>query len=136
MSAFGWACQKTLYAVLTGASPALCDGRVYDAVPQDVAFPYVEIGTGQTIPDDSSTADGGEDAGVSDFFDLHVWSRSQGQKEAREIVDVIHGLLHQQSLAIAGRASANSWVRTIRHLTDPDGVTRHAVVSVEIIHRS
>jgi hypothetical protein len=136
MSAFAWACQQTVYGLLTGASPALCSGRIYDAVPQDVVFPYVEIDGAQSIPDDTSASDGGQDAGVSDYFDLHIWSRYQGQMEVREIVDEIHGLLHQQALTIAGRASANSWVRNVRYLLDPDGLTRHAVVNVEIIHRS
>jgi hypothetical protein len=35
-----------------------------------------------------------------------------------------------------GRPSALAWVRTVRVITDPDGKTRHGIVSVEIIHRS
>ncbi len=137
MSGYAWACQQALYSVLTtGSPPPLCEGRVYDAPPQSVGFPWVEIGEGQTIPDDTSNDGGGSDSGVSDFFDLHVWSRYAGQMEARQIVDAIHDLLHEQSLSVMGRASALSWVRTVRYLLDPDAITRHAIVSVEIIHRS
>lgn len=145
MSGYSWACQQALRTFL-GASPslaALVGTRIYDDAPQDVAFPWLEIGDRQTLPDDVS-AEGGDDdsppatgdAGVSDFFDLHIWSRYAGKKEAAEIADVLHTLLHGASLTITGRASAFAWVRTVRHLRDPDGMTRHGVVSIEIIHRS
>jgi hypothetical protein len=118
------------------ALSALVSTRIYDDAPQAVAFPWVEIGDGQSIPDDTSQATGASDAGVSDFFDLHVWSRYAGKKEVKQIVDVLHGLLHEVSFTIAGRSSASAWIRSVRILRDPDGITRHGIVNVEVIHRS
>jgi Protein of unknown function (DUF3168) len=134
MSAFAWECQKALYAVLNAAN--LASGGVFDSPPQTVTYPWIEIADGQIIPDDTSAADGGSDAGVNDFFDLHVWSRVAGKREVKTITDGLFDLLHEASLTIPGRASALCWVRTVRYLLDPDDITRHAVVSIQIIHRT
>lgn len=131
MSDFSFAVQAAVFAALTAASPAIASGRIYDDPPPDAAFPYVEIGEGQTIPDDASG-----DGGVAETIDLHVWSTYRGQKEAKEIAARIYDTLHGVALTVPGRASALAWVRTRRIFRDPDGVTRHAVVSVEVIHRS
>lgn len=137
MSAYSWAAQQALVALLGGGSlTALVSTRIYDDAPQTVTFPWIEIGDGQIIPADTAQSNGASDAGVSDFFDLHVWSRYAGKKEVKQIVDVLHTLLHGVSLTITGRTSALSWVRTVRIIRDPDGITRHGIVSVEIIHRS
>ena len=135
MSVFGYACQKALKLALL--STGLCGGRIYDGPPQSVVFPWIEIGDRQVIPDDTTSNTGGSDSGVSDFFDLHIWSRDYaGKKEVEDIIDGIHDRLHNISLAIEGRAGALSWMRNARILRDPDGVTHHGVVSLEIIHRS
>lgn len=135
MSAFAFACQKALKAALLAT--AVVAERIYDDPPESVAFPWIEIGDGQVIPDDTSANIGtGSDDGVSEFFDLHVWSRYAGKKQAWDIVDALHTHLHGASLTIPGRASALAWIRNVRMLTDPDGLTRHGVVSLEIIHRS
>lgn len=131
MSAFSAAAQKALFGVIS----SLAGGRVYDDAPADVAFPWIEIGDRQSIPDDTGTATG-SDAGMSDFFDLHIWSRAAGKKETADLVDQLHGLLHGASLSVDGRAGALAWIQTVRIIGDPDGITRHGIVSVEIIHRS
>lgn len=143
MTAYAWPCQQALFSLLTGSS-ALADlvgTRIYDDAPQSVTFPWLEIGDGQIVPDDTSASDDSSpevtgDSGVSDFYDLHIWSRYAGKKEIRQISDVLHSLLHEANLTIEGRASALCWIRSERFLRDPDGQTRHSVVSIEIIHRS
>jgi len=132
MSDHSWNLQQTIYTLLTGESPSIAGDRIYDDVPQNVTFPYVEIGDGQVIPDDTSSAD----EGFSEFIDLHVWSRYRGKKEIKQIFGQIHAALHGVALSVTGRASALSWVRNVRQFLDPDGVTRHGVVTVEVIHRS
>lgn len=137
MSVFGFACQKALKSALLAT--AQCGGRIYDgaSAPQDVQFPWIEIGDRQVIPDDSTGPTDGSDSGVSDFFDLHVWSRDYaGKKQVEDIIDALHGALHGASMTIPGRASALAWVRNIRVLGDPDGKTCHGVITLEIIHRS
>lgn len=137
MSDFGFPLQTAIYAALTGASPVIAGGRIYDDPPQavpprTVEYPYVEIGETQVIPDDTS----GNDAGISEFVDLHIWSTYRGMKEVKEIAARIHDVLHEASLTVVGRTSAFAFIRNKRTLRDPDGVTRHGIVTVEIIHRS
>jgi hypothetical protein len=134
MSVFGNEAQAALKNALV--SSGACGGRVYDLAPTPVAYPWIEIGDAQVMPDDTTSAAGGSDDGVSEFIDLHVWSDSAARAEMKRTVDAIHGRLHGQSLVIVGRASALSWVRSVRQVADPDGILRHAVVTVEIVHRS
>jgi len=107
-----------------------------DTTPTDSDFPFIHIGESQIIPDDTTNTASGGDGGVSEFVDLHVWSRYRGQKEVKELAAVIYDRLHGASLTVTGRASALSWVRNRQVLTDTDGLTRHGVISLEIIHRS
>lgn len=140
MSDDAWDLQQALFATLSAALSLLPQDRIYDNVPDSVssasapdsAFPYVQIGEGQALPDDSS----GDDRGMAETIDLHVWSRYAGQKQAKQIMAQIKDALHGVSLSVPGRASALSWVRGMRVFLDPDGRTRHGVVSVEIIYRS
>lgn len=129
MTDYHWAVQTALYSAISG----LAGGRVYDAPPQNVAFPYVTIDGGQVVPDDTS----GDDDGMSEFIDLHIWSRYRGWKEVKQITSAIYDALHGVPLAVSGRTSALTWVRNVRPpLRDPDGITRHGIVSIEIIHRT
>jgi hypothetical protein len=142
-SDYAFALQQAIYTKLK-TDNAVAGGRVYDDAPSDAdriqqsgaAFPYVEIGESQSIPDDVSGATESGDEGISEFVDLHIWSRKAGMKEAKDIGTMIHVLLHEVSLVVAGRASANAYVRNKRFFRDPDGKTRHGVVTVEVIHRS
>lgn len=137
MTSYSFPVQAAVYGALKAAD-AICAGRVYDRPSATVAFPFVEIGEGQAIPDDVSNTAGTPvgDQGISEFIDLHVWSEYQGQKEAKEIIDQIRTALHGISLTVTGRASALAWVRNERIIRDPDGRRTHGVVTVEIIHRN
>lgn len=134
MSAHTLDSQVAIVALLSTAG--IASGRVYDDAPSDVTYPWVEIGDRQIIPDDTSGPGSSSDDGVSDFTDIHIWSRLRGKKETLGIIDQIHAALHGRALTISGRASALAWVRSVRVLNDPDGITRHGIVSVEVIHRS
>jgi hypothetical protein len=100
-------------------------GRVFDEVPQDVAFPYVELGEFQTVDDGAQCHDGQEV-----FATLHVWSRAAGQVEAKTIAGAVRGALHEAELALGA-----AWQfleiahQDTRYLKDPDGLTSHAVLS-------
>lgn len=117
--------QTKVYQVLTGANIAA--GRVYDHAPQDVVFPFVEIGESVETEDDNAASQG-----VEHVLTLHVWSRYRGQKEIKDIVAAIRGALHQQSLTVTGLASCNSYVDGVTHLIEDDGLTRHAAVRVRL----
>ena len=118
--------QKAIYAVLVGAN--ICDGRVYDHVPQEATFPFVRIGEMT-----ATTADVIGNNGAVEFIDLHTWARDQrGQKETKEIMAAMHDALHTQQFAIAGKQFALAEVIGQRTLLDPDGVTYHGVLTVRI----
>lgn len=145
MSDASWELQKAILAELTNDSPSvIASGRVYDRVPDtasgatapDSAFPYVQIGEMDSIPDDVSASSTVQDDGEVETITLHVWSRYQGQKEVKQIMQQIKDALHGVSLTVTGRASAQAYVRSRRNFLDPDGRTRHGVVSVEVIHRN
>ena len=121
--------QQALFSTLTTADVA--DGRIYDHVPQNVQFPYVQVGETDAQPDDLSGT-----VGISEFVTLHVWSRYRGQKELKQISAAVQDAVHGQDLTMSGRTSALAWVRDVRTMRDPDGLTRHGVIRVEIIHRS
>lgn len=136
MADFALPVQTALYAALTEADPPVAEGRVYDYAPDRVKFPYVLIDGGQAIPDDTTTATG-FDSGIEEYIDLHVWSRFRGNEEIKRITSRIHDLLHGASLTVPGRASAHVWIDAVRGpIRDPDGISRHSVVTVKIIHRS
>jgi hypothetical protein len=125
------ALQTALYTLLTGANPAICAGRIYDDVPQEPTYPFVEIGDSQAIGDDVTCSEGKDE-----FVTLHVWSREPSKKAVKDIIGQIHALVHDATLAVAGRASAHAWVRDSRTLNDPDGITRHGVVTIRVIHHA
>lgn len=139
MSDASWDLQSRILAILA-AAPAIAGGKVYDNVPESVAsaaapdsaFPYVQIGETDAIPDDTSVSDDGEIETLS----IHVWSRYRGQKEVKQIMQLVKQRLHGVELAVPNRTSAIAWVRIRRDFFDPDGRTRHGVVSVEVVHRN
>lgn len=104
---------------------AAVSNRVYDEVPQKVAFPYIELGEFQTLDDGAQCHDG-----VAVFATLHVWSRGAGQPEAKTISGAVRGALHEADLDLGA-----AWQfleiahQDTRYLKDPDGRTSHAVLT-------
>ncbi len=127
--------QVALYTALTAADPAICEGRIYDDVPRDRTdpslYPFVEIGDSQALADDVSCSNGKDE-----FVTLHVWSRDRSKKAVKDIAGQIFDELHAASLTVTGRASAHAFVTNTRVFNDPDGITRHGVVTVRILHHA
>ncbi len=122
--------QTAIKSALVDADVA--GGRIYDQVPQDVTFPYVEFGDKHSLPDDLS----GDDQGRREHTKLDVWSRYRGRKEVLQIISAIEDALHGTDLTVTGRASALTWVIDFRVIRDPDGLTVHGVIDLLTIHRS
>lgn len=107
------------------AQVAAVGNRVFDRVPADVIFPYIELGEFQTIDDGAQCHDGQEV-----FITLHVWSRAAGQVECKTIAGAVRGAFHEVDLDLG-----NAWQfleiahQDTRYLKDPDGLTSHAVLS-------
>lgn len=129
--------QQALFGLLDGASPALAAGGIHDAVPDQVGFPHVVIGDWQGLPADVATETGGHDDGVESYCDLHVWSRYRGKAEAQQIMGRIHALSHGATLTVQGLDPVHVWVEAHRGpMDDPDGLTRHGIVTLKLISRS
>ena len=99
MGVFGqYELQASLFSVLDGDATlsAMATG-IYDAVPADADYPYVTIGDIQARDWSSATT-----AGMQYQVAVHCYSRQGGRKEALNMMDRIHTLLHDANPSIAG----------------------------------
>lgn len=116
--------QGAIVAALKGSSPAIADGRIYDAVPTNATFPYVSLGQCQVLPDKSSCIDGTEV-----YPQIDVWSRSVGYGETKTISKLILAALDDQPMTLSGFNVVVFEVQSVQYLPDPDGLTRHAAIT-------
>ena len=130
MSGRSVALQTAVHGAIAGASIAgvkrVSDHYLTDPGTGD--FPFVQIGEAHALPLDVSGSDGAER-----YIDLHVWSRYRGQGEAKRILDGLRGLFHARPLAVPGLSSAFAYAESERVLSDPDGLTRHGVLTLKIL---
>lgn len=121
--------QAAIFARLVAAA-VVDDGRVIDGEASDpvkIGFPYVQIGETQTLDDDVVGR-----AGVEEFLTLHIWSRYRGQIEVKSIAAAIETDLHASSLIVEGFETVDVFIRDLRVFDDPDGLTRHGVLTLHI----
>lgn len=123
------AVQAAYVARLKAQVPAVSN-RVYDRAPQNVAFPYVQIGDIQTVEAGADCIDGTEV-----FVTLHVWSRAVGRVEARQIASSCRLALHEwlPDLTSANFRCVEHMHRDTRTLDDPDGITSHSVATFRLL---
>ena len=115
--------QKTVFDTLDGDSNLQSKvSDVYNFVPQNTTYPYVQVGDDSMA--DNSTKD--LDGNVHSIM-IHTWSRYRGDKEAKEIMARIYELLHNSSLSVSGASLVNARFETSDILNDPDGITNHGV---------
>lgn len=98
MSAPAAELQKAVFAALGGSAEllGLLGGpKIHDQAPTNVIFPYLTFG--RTSVYDWSTD---TESGTEQLFSIHVWSKSQGKREALEIMEVVRGLLDGANLAL------------------------------------
>jgi hypothetical protein len=97
--------QEALFSALNGnaALAALLGGqKVFDHVPDKVAFPYVTFG--RTSIYDWST---GTESGTEQLCTLHIWSKAKGKKEAFDIMAAMRARLDQAPLELDGHHLVN-----------------------------
>lgn len=117
--------QLPLYAAIyaaLAASPPIGAG-IYDAVPQDAAYPHIEIAGGQAR-DWSAQLLRGEETTI----EVHVWSRYRGYAEARDLLGKIKDRLHEVILTLTGATFIDIRFSDMDLFTDADGLTRHGVI--------
>jgi hypothetical protein len=90
--------QKAVYAALTADATlmAMVTG-VYDRVPERTALPYLLFGQGEAR--DASTGTTEEEEAR---LELLAYSREGGRKQALDILERVHLLLHRQSPVLSG----------------------------------
>jgi hypothetical protein len=117
--------QGAVFAALraNGALPAVVAGRIYDEVPPVPTFPYVTVGDGQIIGDD--TEDCGDGSEI--FIQVDAWSRAVGYPEVKSIAAAIRTAL-KIPIALSGFEVSVIQFQQCQYLRDPDGKTRHAAI--------
>ncbi|AZM54165.1 DUF3168 domain-containing protein [Streptomyces sp. WAC 01529] len=128
MTAALWPLQLAVYAKATGHAPlmALVSG-VYDEVPEQVAHPYVSLGSITETVSDAHNQRGLEARVV-----LHVWSKYRGFKQAAAILDALDTALDRQPLTVSGFRDVSIAHEQHQELRDPDPDIRHINVSYRV----
>jgi hypothetical protein len=121
--------QKAVYDALTAGLAGAA--AVYDRIPTDPAgkstasYPHVHIGEDQIVLERDQCHDP-----CSAYVTVHVRSRAVGKVEAKaimanvcEILDVVLAIVGFRVVTIVGIDDGP------RHMTDPDGLTSHSVVT-------
>lgn len=116
--------QKAIFAALT-AAPALVDGKVYDTVPADAVAPYIHIGNEQVLDDSDGCAEGWEV-----ITDIHIWSEpATGSKLEVKTIGAAAAQRLVQIAAVEGFRVVIAAIENVRYLDDPDGVSKHGIVT-------
>lgn len=111
---------------------ALLDGQVgdgvavYDRVPPNAVPSYVVIGDDSIVED---SADGYDGEYVT--TNVHAWSRAVGKIDVKTIAGTVRARLSCNLDTEANGVRCVCWLyQRTRFLDDPDGVTKHAIVTL------
>jgi hypothetical protein len=133
MSDSSLALQSAIQPILVadGTLTALAANRIYDSVPGNATFPYLTLGEDHVIADRADCIDGAEV-----FVTIHAWSRpvSPGWAEVKQIAAAVAAALDQSLPDIGAQHAVVTFEHEdTRYLRDPDGVTRHAVITFRVL---
>lgn len=127
--------QKAIIDALKANSgvTSIVGQRIYDDVPKssDPAQPYITLGPTQVLPDKADCIDGTE---VSQQID--AWSRAIGKPEVKRIGAAILAALDDNPPTVEGFTCVICEIESISYLDDPDGETKHAVLTFHILLES
>jgi len=131
MSFHSFDLQTILYSTLNGDSTLdviVGNNKIFDNVPQDTSYPYVVIGNINVINRGTKNLDGNEYN-----IDIDVWSEYRGKKEISNAMERIYELLHDTTYSVSGADMVVSQVRNTITLVENNGITRHGVLSLNVI---
>lgn len=98
---FAWGLQAGVYSQLANDSALQSflgtPARVYDVAPMDTAFPYLSLGESRV------KEWAGVDGGLEHDIRIHVYSRYQGRREVKDILNAVYDALHEADFIIEGR---------------------------------
>lgn len=133
MSTSATAVQRAFYAALAGN---LAGVPVYDEPPETASLPYVTIGEAVETQRNAFGRTGRKVSAT-----IHVWTRSGGDfsqggfAQGLGIAGTIDALLDDAALDLSadGWADVSCDFQQSQTLRDPDGVTRHVVLTYEVL---
>ncbi|MDR3527230.1 MAG: DUF3168 domain-containing protein [Rhizomicrobium sp.] len=120
-----WALQQAVFAALanTAAVQSQVAGRLFDAVPETAALPYIVLG--EAAEHDNATA---SEAGSSHTLLVHIWSRSGGSRESKQIAAAVRSCLDHAGLSLNGHALIDLRFVSADYARQSDGKTFRAVL--------
>lgn len=108
---------------------SLVQNKIYDDVPRDnqgnitAQLPYVSLGEDQVLPDKADCLDGREV-----ILTIHAWDKGPGYPQVKRISSAIIAALDDVEFTVTGHRVIEFGLQDARHLPEPDGITRHAVI--------
>lgn len=119
-----WALQQAIYAALQSDSAvtALIGARLFDAVPQSAAFPYLVIGEAEERDESTTTP------ATRHLLRLQVWSRGGGTRECKAIAAAIHDRLDGAALTLSGHTLIDLRFVSADYARQSDGKTFRALL--------
>lgn len=100
--------------------------RIYETVPTGAKFPYLALGESQNVPDLADCIDA-----ATVYADLHIWSVDSGFAECQSIAATALAVITAATLTMTQNRCVDCMSNGIRYLRDPDGITRHAVLTIK-----
>ena len=129
MSIGQFALQSSIYTALNvSAITSTLSCGVYDEVVEGNSYPFITLGEETAIDYSTNNLVGAETT-----INVHIWSRYKGSKQTKEIMDKVHDLLHDVRLTVSGVNLINLRFEYSDILREPDGITRHGVISFSAI---
>lgn len=118
--------QKLVFDTLS-ADATLLDllggqARVYDTVPQGVAYPYVSIKVKPFTARDNQSW-----RGWTARLQVNVWNNVPSDKSVQDIQKRIDELLHDKEDNLNGWNNLSFRIVSVDILDEPDGKTKHGV---------
>lgn len=107
---------------------AAVGGRIYDNVPHETPYPYVEIGDldSECEPTHTNERQAGQ-------LEIHVWSNYKGTKEANQIIDLINKVLDNVDLDLDCFTTIEFRCSLAKASKDPDGTTIKGLIRYDFI---
>ncbi|WP_436772069.1 DUF3168 domain-containing protein [Yinghuangia sp. YIM S09857] len=125
------AIQRAVFARLTGDAELMdVVTGVYDYLPEDAPYPFLNLGEAIETPDNRH---GG--FGRQTVLTLHIWSKYRGYAQARDINDHLIRLLDHQPLILDGFDHIATRHEDTQMITDPEppGDLRHGITRVRVV---
>lgn len=121
--------QAMVFATLSANADVTAIARgIHDRVPEKPEFPYVSFGRVSSVTDDADCIPCAEYT-----MQVDVWSRVVGSGECYDLTDAVYKALHNVTPDLPVNALVDMWVLTDSVDDDPDGLTKHGILTVRAI---